>query len=58
MHQVEERDTDHGPDVVQPLLEDQRQAGRHQYHLGAREPTKAVQVLTRVILALCCLQCA
>ena len=29
VHQVEERNADHGPDVVQPLLEDQRQAGRH-----------------------------
>ena len=45
MHQVQERDEDDGPDALQPLPQDQRQAGRHQHHPRPGDETHALQVL-------------
>ena len=45
VHQVQERDENDGPDALQPLPQDQRQAGRHQHHPRPGDETHALQVL-------------
>ena len=48
MHPSEEREQDLAPDSLQPVFEDQREAGRSEQHPRARNQTQSVQRASHV----------